>query len=63
MKPLENNNFFNKNVSKKYLADQSINLEQKILKEVVGSQDQIASSFGGFNEITFSKSGKYKINP
>ena len=57
------NNFFNKNVSKKYLADQSINLEQKILKEVVGSQDQIASSFGGFNEITFNKNGKYIINP
>ena len=32
------------------------------MKEVVGSQDQVASSFGGFNEITFSKSGKYKIN-
>ena len=57
------NNFFNTNVSKKYLADQSINLEQNILKEVVGSQDQVASSFGGFNEITFSKNGNYKINP
>ncbi len=57
------NNFFNTNVSKKFLADQSINLEQNILKEVVGSQDQIASSFGGFNEITFNKSGTYKISP
>ncbi len=57
------NNFFNKDVSKKYLADQSINLEQNILKEVVGSQDQIASSFGGFNEITFNKNGKYEIKP
>ena len=33
------------------------------MKEVVGSQDQIASSFGGFNEITFNKNGKYIINP
>ena len=57
------NNFFNKEVSKNYLADQSIYLEQKILKETVGSQDQIASSFGGFNEIIFKKNGLYKINP
>lgn len=57
------NNFFDKKISKKKLADQSIYLEQKILKEVVGSQDQIATSIGGFNEITFGKNGIYKINP
>ena len=57
------NNFFNKKVSKNYLAEQSIYLEQKILKEVVGSQDQIASSFGGFNEIEFKTNGKYKLKP
>ena len=57
------NNFFHKKVSKKTLANQSIYLEQNILKEIVGSQDQIATSFGGFNEITFSKNGHYKINP
>ncbi len=57
------NNFFNKKVSKKYLAEQSIYLEQKILKEAVGSQDQIASSFGGFNEIEFKTNGKYKLKP
>lgn len=57
------NNFFNKKVSKKTLVDQSIYLEQKILKEVVGSQDQIATCYGGFNEIFFSKNGKYQIHP
>lgn len=57
------NNFFNKKVSKKTLVGQSIYLEQKILKEVVGSQDQIATCYGGFNEIFFSQNGKYLIHP
>jgi len=57
------NNFFNKKVSKKTLVDQSIYLEQKILKEVVGSQDQIATCYGGFNEIFFLQNGKYQIHP
>jgi len=33
------------------LAKESINFEQKILSETVGSQDQIACSYGGFNLI------------
>ena len=37
--------------NKKYLANKSLNFEQNILKEVVGSQDQVAASFGGFNSI------------
>ena len=35
------------------LAKKSIYFEQKILKEVVGSQDQIAAAYGGFNKIVF----------
>lgn len=57
------NNFFNKKISKKKIVDQSIHLEQRILKEVVGSQDQIATCYGGFNEILFLKDGSYKIKP
>ena len=33
----------------------SIYIEQKILKEIVGSQDQVATSYGGFNKIIFNK--------
>ena len=57
------NNFYNIKISKSFLANQSILLEQKILKETVGSQDQIAAAHGGFNEITFNKNGKIIVNP
>ena len=57
------NNFFNKRISKNKLIDQSINLEQKILGEIVGSQDQIATCYGGFNEIIFLKNGSYQVHP
>lgn len=40
-------------VSKRKLAEDAINLEQNIIKENVGSQDQIAASFGGLNKIEF----------
>ena len=52
----------NKSLSKDSLAKQSIFFEQKLLKETVGSQDQIATSFGGFQSIKFFKNGKFKIN-
>ena len=42
-------------ISKKKLAQQSIHLEQNILKENVGSQDQVAAVFGGLNIIYFYK--------
>jgi D-glycero-alpha-D-manno-heptose-7-phosphate kinase len=57
------NSFFNKRISKNKLIDQSINLEQKILGEIVGSQDQIATCYGGFNEIIFLKNGSYQVHP
>jgi D-glycero-alpha-D-manno-heptose-7-phosphate kinase len=54
--------FHNLKISKKELAEKSILLEQKILKETVGSQDQIAASYGGFNSIKFNKNGKFLVN-
>ena len=47
--------FMNEKNNKKILADECIYFEQKILKECVGSQDQIACSYGGFNHIKFKK--------
>ena len=57
------NNFFKKKISKKKLAHESICLEQDVLKETVGSQDQISTSYGGFNEINFFKNGGYEVIP
>ena len=57
------NNFQGKKVNKKQLALNSINFEQKILKDVVGSQDQIAATYGGFNKISFKPGGAFSIKP
>jgi D-glycero-alpha-D-manno-heptose-7-phosphate kinase len=57
------NNFFKKKISKRKLASESIYLEQNVLKETVGSQDQISTSYGGFNEINFFKNGNYEVIP
>ena len=45
----------NEQISKRELANKSVYIEKKVLKESVGYQDQFASSFGGFNIINFSK--------
>ena len=45
------------------LAEKSIYFEQKVLKEVVGSQDQIAVTYGGFNKIKFSVDGNFTVKP
>ena len=55
------NSFQGRLVKKKKLAKESIYFEQKILRDVVGSQDQIAATYGGFNKIIFEKSGNFKL--
>ena len=57
------NTFYRKNFNKKELASRSIYFEQKILNDVVGSQDQIAATYGGFNKIKFNIGGKFNVNP
>jgi len=44
-----------KSVSKKRLYKEAIYIEQKMIKENVGSQDQVATSVGGLNIINFRK--------
>jgi len=48
--------------TKRELANSALKIEQDILKENVGSQDQISCSFGGFNIINFHKN-KFDVNP
>jgi len=50
-----------KNISKINLAKKAINFEQNIMNEIVGSQDQVAASVGGFNKIEFQKNEKILI--
>ena len=53
--------FKNKNITKKKLASYTIYIEQKMIKENVGSQDQIAAAYGGLNHIKFSKKDEFKV--
>ncbi|MGA1868159.1 MAG: kinase [bacterium] len=49
--------------SKYQLALDAIHVEQKLIKENVGSQDQTEASFGGFNLITFIDKETIKVTP
>ncbi len=49
--------------SKKELALEAIHIEQNMIKENVGSQDQTAAAFGGFNKIDFGGSHHISIQP
>jgi D-glycero-alpha-D-manno-heptose-7-phosphate kinase len=49
--------------SKERLARESIHIEQDILKETVGSQDQALAAWGGFNHVTFPKEGEICVRP
>ena len=55
-------NLNNKPLDKHHLALKAIELEQKILNETVGSQDQIAASYGVFNKIVFNTNGNIIVN-
>ena len=46
-----------KNLNQKQIAIHALNLEQNIMRENVGSQDQVWASYGGFNEIIFNSKG------
>lgn len=50
-------------VSKHDLAMESIHLEQDVLKETVGSQDQASTAYGGLNLIHFHRNGEIGVTP
>lgn len=49
--------------NKERLARESIHLEQDVLHESVGSQDQVLAAYGGFNHITFAQNGEVSVRP
>jgi D-glycero-alpha-D-manno-heptose-7-phosphate kinase len=49
--------------SKERLAFEAIRIEQDVLKENVGCQDQVAVAHGGLNRIDFMKNGGHVVRP
>ena len=52
-----------KMLTKRELCMEAIKIEQDVLKEHVGSQDQTVAAFGGFNRIDFSGDRKILVSP
>jgi D-glycero-alpha-D-manno-heptose-7-phosphate kinase len=50
-------------VTKKRMALEAIHIEQEMIKEAVGSQDQVAVAFGGLNRIDFSSNHNIEVTP
>jgi D-glycero-alpha-D-manno-heptose-7-phosphate kinase len=48
---------------KEQLARESIRIEQELLKETVGSQDQVCAAYGGLNHINFLTNGDVSVRP
>lgn len=49
--------------SSEQLARESIHIEQEVLKETVGSQDQALAAYGGFNRLSFLPDGGLSVRP
>jgi D-glycero-alpha-D-manno-heptose-7-phosphate kinase len=49
--------------AKHQLASDAIHVEQKVIYEVVGSQDQVAVAFGGFNRFDFQGENTFSVSP
>lgn len=49
--------------SKRQLALESIRIEQDLIHETVGSQDQVQAAYGGVNYITFHADDEFSVRP
>ncbi len=50
-------------VGKRQLATESLHIEQEMLQEMVGSQDQVCAAYGGLNRISFLTNGEFLVQP
>ena len=46
---------------KQALAAEAIHVEQELLQEAVGAQDQVSAAYGGFNRINFQTDGTIEV--
>lgn len=47
--------------NKHALAADAIHVEQQLIKEAVGSQDQVSAAYGGFNRINFNTDDSFEV--
>jgi D-glycero-alpha-D-manno-heptose-7-phosphate kinase len=52
-----------RHISKEELGELAIHIEQEVIRENVGSQDQISAAYGGFNRIDFRRDGGIEVQP
>jgi D-glycero-alpha-D-manno-heptose-7-phosphate kinase len=52
-----------KMTTKRRIAREALHIEQDMIKENVGSQDQVAAAFGGFNKIEFGGDRGFYVSP
>jgi D-glycero-alpha-D-manno-heptose-7-phosphate kinase len=45
------------------LLTESLHIEQNMIKETVGSQDQTIAAYGGFNHVNFMQNGDISVRP
>ena len=50
-------------ISQHRLTTESIHIEQNLIGETVGSQDQTNVAYGGFNKIRFKQNGEITVEP
>ena len=52
-----------RHVTKPELAAQAVHLEQDVMRETVGIQDQVACAYGGLNVIEIDRGGRWAVHP
>ena len=50
-------------LTKEKLACEAIHVEQNLISESVGSQDQVSAAYGGFNRIDFNRDDSFTVEP
>jgi len=50
-------------IAKSELAQAAVRMEQEVLRENVGCQDQVSAAWGGFNRFDFRPNGSIDVNP
>lgn len=52
-----------RHIAKEHLAAKAIHMEQEVIGEHVGSQDQVCAACGGFNMIEFTHDDRFVVRP